>query len=163
MEKEEQTRPYEPSEVTHRMVLTNQMHKKLLEKRVDGFGLHRAQHRLLMTLACKKFSSQVDLAKHLEVSPATIAVTLKAMEKAGLINKRMRREDNRVNFVELTEAGKKIVEESGEVFQALDQTMYRGFSEKEREQLGHFFDRMYENMQQTEKIQKDEEERDGTV
>ena len=144
---------YRPSELTHLMILSNQNHKKALERSLDSFGLHRAQHRLLMTLACDCFLSQVELAKSLEVSPATIAVTLKSLEKAGLISRRVYREDNRANFVELTDAGERIVEESREVFWALDEKMYRGFSEEEKEQLCHFLERIYENMQnETETI-----------
>lgn len=138
---------YRPSELTHLMILSNQNHKKALERSLDSFGLHRAQHRLLMTLACDRCLSQVELAKNLEVSPATIAVTLKSLEKAGLISRRAHQEDNRVNSVELTDAGRKIVEESREVFQALDERMYRGFSEEEKEQLCDFLGRIYENMQ----------------
>lgn len=151
MRMKESKESYGPGDVVHRMILTNQMHKRMLNKKLDGVGLHGAQHRLLMTLACGRFSSQVELAKKLEVSPATVAVTLKSMEKAGLISKKTRRDDNRVNFVELTEEGKRIVEESGEFFDTLDREMCRGFSAEEREQLCHYLDRIYENMQQMAK------------
>lgn len=154
MTKERSKDSYEPTEVTRRMILTNQMHKRMLENNLEGTGIHRAQHRLLMTLACDRCRSQVELARRLEVSPATIAVSLKSLEKAGLIRKQMHQEDNRAKFVELTEAGRKIVEDSRDFFDMLDQQMYQGFTREERKQLSYFLERMYENMQKAAEKQR---------
>lgn len=142
---------YGPKEVTHRMILTNQMHRRLVEKKLEGTGVHRAQHRLLMSLADNQFVSQVDLARHLEVTPATIAVSLKSMEKDGLICRKVKGEDNRANFVELTEKGKRIAEDSSEYFNSVDEQMYQGFSQEERKELSDYLDRVYDNMEQMAK------------
>ncbi len=137
---------YSPEDVTHQMIMTNQMHRRMLEKNLEGTGIHRAQHRLLMTLACNRFHSQVELARKLEISPATIAVSLKTLERENLITKKAGDKDTRVNFVELTKRGKKIVEDSREFFLRLDEKMYVGFSEKERGTLCHLLKRVYDNM-----------------
>ncbi|MDY3910048.1 MAG: MarR family winged helix-turn-helix transcriptional regulator [Eubacterium sp.] len=142
---------YGPKEVTHRMILTNQMHRRLIEKKLEGTGVHRAQHRLLMSLADNHFVSQVELARHLEITPATIAVSLKSMEKDGLICRKVKGEDNRANFVELTEKGKRIAEESSEYFNSVDEQMYQGFSQEERKELSDYLDRVYDNMEQMAK------------
>ena len=161
MKEKESVDEYGAREVTRRMILANQMHKRMLENNLEGTGIHRAQHRLLMTLACNEFPSQVELARMLEVSPATIAVSLKSLEKAGLIEKRMRQEDNRVNFVELTMKGRQMVEDSRDFFDMLDQQMYQGFNRDERIQFSHFLERIYENMQgMAEKQNKGGTERD---
>ena len=68
-------------------------------------------------------------------------------ESAILESQKMREEDNRRNFVELTEKGRKLVEESCDFFDMLDEQMYVGFSESEKEQLCDYFDRIYENME----------------
>ncbi len=154
---------FRPEELTRRMIVTNQMHRRMLEKNLERIGIHRAQHRLLMTLACHSFVSQVELARHLEVTPATIAVSLKTMEREGWICRRAKREDNRANFVELTEKGKQIVEEGREFFDALDEQMYLGFSDADREALSGYLDRIYENMKQMEQQKQGMEETNGTV
>ena len=118
-------------DITHRMIVMNQMHRRMLECNLEGTGIHRAQHRLLMTLAKHSFASQVELAKFLEISPATVAVALKALKKSEYI----------------TEKGRKLVEESCDFFDMLDEQMYVGFSESEKEQLCDYFDRIYENME----------------
>lgn len=138
-------------EVTHQMIVTNQMHRRMLEYNLEGTGIHRAQHRLLMTLANTSFTSQVELAKYLEVSPAAIAVSLKALKKAELIKKTAKEEDNRINFVELTDKGRKIVEESCVFFDAMDEQMYQGFQEEELQLLYEFLERIYNNIQQKAK------------
>lgn len=140
-----------PREVTHRMIMTSQMHRRMLEKNMEGTGIHRAQHRLLMTLSDSHFLSQVELARHLGVSAATIAVSLKSMEKEGLICRKAKSEDNRANFVELTERGKQIAEQSKAYFDALDEQMYQGFTGEERKRLSEFLDRIYNNMEQMAK------------
>lgn len=141
-------------EVTHHLIVTNQMHRRMLECNLEGTGIHRAQHRLLLTLSKKSFASQVELARYLEVSPATIAVSLKALKKAELIMKTAKEEDNRINFVELTEKGRKMVEESCGFFDALDEQMYQGFEQEELRQLCQYLDRMYENMERMAKKNK---------
>lgn len=138
-------------DITHRMIVTNQMHRRMLECNLEGSGIHRAQHRLLMTLAKHSFSSQVELAHFLEVSAATIAVSLKALKKAGLLTQKSREEDNRRNFIELTDKGRKLVEESCEYFDAIDQQMYQGFTEEEKQKLCEYLDRIYCNMERLKK------------
>lgn len=75
-------------DITHRMIVMNQMHRRMLECNLEGTGIHRAQHRLLMTLAKHSFASQVELAKFLEISPATVAVALKARKSPNTLHKR---------------------------------------------------------------------------
>lgn len=146
--KKEKKQKMEYHEVTHHMIVTMQMHHRMMEKNLDGTGVHRAQHRLLMTLSDGTFRSQVELAKHLEVTPATIAVSLKKLEQESLIRKTAKKEDNRANFVELTEKGKRMVENSRDFFDSVDQAMYQGFTQEELVLLCNYLDRIYDNMNQ---------------
>lgn len=148
MERENEKDNYGPSELTHQMLVTSQMHRRLIEKKVGRTGVHRAGHRLLMTLACGFYQSQVELARKMEVSPATIAVSLKSLEKEGLICRETVEKDNRVNFVALTKKGERIVEESRNIFDEIDRNMYRGFSTEERKQFLNYLIRIYDNMEQ---------------
>lgn len=85
------------------IMFINQIHRRKIEKLLDGTGLHRAQHRMLMTLSDCPVTSQIELANILEVSAATVAVSLKKLEKGGYIQKTQQEQDSRVRFVELTE------------------------------------------------------------
>ena len=76
-------------EITHYFIVANQLHRRMMESNLEGMRIHRAQHRLLMTLSCKRSYSQVEIAKELEVSPATIAVALKNLENKGITGWRL--------------------------------------------------------------------------
>jgi DNA-binding MarR family transcriptional regulator len=164
LKKEKDTACFQPGDVTHRLLITNQMHRRMIDKSLEGTGVHRAQHRLLMTLSRNHHISQVELARHLEVTPATIAITLKAMEKKGLICREVKKNDNRANFVKLTKKGKDIVENSKDFFALLDEQMYLGFSDCERETLAGYLERIYDNMEQmSNQSERRMEEENGTV
>lgn len=158
-----QVSSFGPRDVTHRMIMTNQMHQRMMEKNLEGTGIHRAQHRLLMTLSNHCFVSQIELARHLGVTAATIAVSLKSMEREKLICRRAKKEDNRANFIEITEKGRHIIEESKEYFDMVDEQMYQGFSQEERKQLAEFLDRIYANMEQLAKQHNRNGGKDATV
>lgn len=151
MQTEEKQDFFCPRELTRQMIEMNQLHRKVLENNLKKTGIHRAQHRLLMTLSSHCSVSQVELARYLGVTAATIAVSLKSLEREGLICRRVKQEDNRVNFIEITEKGKRIVDESREFFDHVDERMYLGFSEEERRQLSDFLDRISDNMQKMAK------------
>ena len=64
------------------------MHRRAIEQWATDAGMHRSQHRMLMYLTrCKGTPSQKDLAKHFDISPAAVAVTLKKLENDGYIER----------------------------------------------------------------------------
>ncbi|HCS74075.1 MAG TPA: MarR family transcriptional regulator, partial [Clostridiales bacterium] len=48
---------------------------------LDETGVYQAQHRLLMAISRKPYSSQKKLAEAMQVSTATVAVSLKKLEQ----------------------------------------------------------------------------------
>lgn len=133
------------------MIFVCQLHHRAIEKMVGETGLHRAQHRMLMTLSEYEFGSQSELADMLEISTATVAVSLKKLEAGGYICKTAKEGDSRANFVQLTEKGRKIVESSREIFQGIDGQAVRGLTEEElvllRKCLWHMYDNLSESVQ----------------
>ena len=125
----------------------HRLHRRALEKQLQVTGLYRAQHRTLMHLAKNPGISQTELAKSLDVTTATVAVTLKKLEQDGYVTKKIDRADNRFHQIEITEKGKQIVEESEHIFSNVNEVMLQQFSEEEKEQLLQFFDRLCDNLQ----------------
>ena len=132
------------------MIFINQMHRKKMERLLEGTGLHRAQHRLLMTLSEGKFEPQAELAAVLEISTATVAVSLKKLERDGYIQKTTKKDDSRAKFVSLTEKGEDVVARSREIFAYMDQSVIRGLSEEELVTLRKFLKQMYDNVKEIE-------------
>ncbi len=133
--------------ITAKMMTILRDHKSAIDQYVDETRLHKSQHRLLMSLAALGDPvSQKKLADYLNITPAAVAVTLKKLEKNGLVTKTISNEDNRFNNVTITDKGKKIVKESQKVFQNTDDVMFKDFTEEEILQLEGFMDRIQKNL-----------------
>ena len=112
---------------------------------MEGTGLYRSQHRLLMILGKHPDCSQTAIAEKMEISPPAVAVTLKKLEKGGYISRQCLEEDNRVNEVVVTEKGRQAISESIVCFQEVESAILKGFSDQEMEQLSDFLQRMIAN------------------
>lgn len=102
---------------------------------------------MLMCISDHPNVSQKELAEKSKVSAATVAVSLKKLEKGGYIRRVVDERDNRYNQLCLTEKGQRIVEKSKQIFLDVDKSMFDGFSPEELEKMEEFLDRMYENLE----------------
>ena len=71
--------------------------------RVKGFTLasRRSSHALLD----RDEQSQCDIAANIGVSRASVGVSLRRMEKSGIVKRMINQKDSRYNLVSLTEKG----------------------------------------------------------
>ena len=122
------------------------LQKQCLNKLLSDRGIHFGQPPLLFTLRQLGRCSQKDLAKSLCVSPASIAVSLKRMEKAGLIMRVPDPDDLRSNRIELTEAGKASADYAEQGLREVSGQSYCGFSEEEFSLLMDLYRRMRQNL-----------------
>ena len=79
--------------------------------------------------------SQKKLAELLHVSPATVANSLKSLERGGYVRKEPDPSDARCNRVYITDKGLQAVQTCVTVFDTVDQQVLRGFSPAELELL----------------------------
>lgn len=98
--------------------------------------------------------SQRELARRLRLSPATVAVSLRTMERCGYVARRVDEADQRRNLVSITEEGKRAMERCGQAFLAADARLLSGFSSEEKDQLTGFFIRMLRNLGVTDPEQE---------
>ena len=127
-------------------IRVTRLHRSVIEHQLEGTGVYRSQHQILMYVSNNPNVSQKDLAKMYGVSGATIAVSLKKLEKCGYIKRMVDQDDNRCNQICITEKGRKVVEESILIFQRLESCMFEGFSEHDMNVLGNLLDRIYGNL-----------------
>ena len=117
-----------------------------MQDRLMEVGLYRGQPPILALLTARDGMSQKDLAAALSLSPATITVTIKRMEKAGLISREADTGDQRVLRVHLTEKGNNVcLQAKAQVVQVAAE-MLQGFSPEESLQMRAYMDRMMDNM-----------------
>lgn len=92
--------------------------------------------------------TQKELAGRLHCAPATIAVSLKCLERAGYAVRRTDERDSRRNRISITQKGRDVLAEGARAFQTVDDYMFRGFTDEEREQVMEFHRRMLDNLYQ---------------
>ncbi len=117
----------------HMFLSASRLHHALAESKISKLGLHRSQHHMLICIKNNQAVCQKDLAQKLEISPAAVAVTLKKLEASGLVKRCASSDDNRMNQIELTDAGKDLLEETSEYFLHIDHSAFEDFSESDME------------------------------
>ena len=134
--------------LTHQIIRIAQTHKTMVENRLLGekVGIFPAQHRMLMVLAKEPYMSQREIAEILQVSPATITISIKKLEKQGYLIRESQEEDNRYNMVTITQKGKDVIEQSKGIFDEIGTRMFKGFSNDELEGLGCLLERIKNNL-----------------
>ena len=146
------------------MIHTMRLHHRVVEKRVEGQGVHHSQHRMLMKLSrMGKSASQKDIAEALDVSPACVARTLKHLSAAGLIDK-AEGADGRRNEISILPRGQRMVDESLELFRQIGTQMFRDISEEELAKVNGVLRRVQNNLIEMEgRTPLDGERREGSV
>lgn len=128
-------------------IKTDRLHRQAFESLVGELGIHRSQHRMLMHLA-KGEMSQTELAAHLEISTAAVAVTIKKLEAGGYIEKKTAENDSRFNEIKITERGREIVNASEARFSEVDSAMLKGISPEALEQFVACLEIMQKNLKE---------------
>lgn len=121
-------------------------HRRVMEKKLEFTGVFHSQHRVLMYLSDHAGCSQKEMADAYHISTAAIAIHLKKLEKSGLVERVVDSADNRCNVITLTPQGRAVVEQSRRVFGAVDDCMFRGFSEEELDAFNLCLDKMLANL-----------------
>ena len=127
----------------HYECIRNEMHKRGLEDVSHP-------HMLFMLLNTgEKPLTQRELSDRMGVKPATVATSLSRMEQHGLLRRVPDVSDRRKKHVELTQKGRASVEACVSAFRDIDNAMFHGFSEEEKEILKGYFVRIRRNLADT--------------
>ena len=129
----------------------NRAHRRMIERRFQDLGIHGGQHRLLMELSWRgPAPAQKELARCMDVTPASVANMLKRLESGGYIERSVRTGDERCNEVHITPRGQQVVEASRQIFQCIDGRMLAGFSDGDIAALQGYFERILDNLRPAE-------------
>jgi DNA-binding MarR family transcriptional regulator len=142
--------PISNKQVIHQLILFAIKHRKIMQRYLEETGVYHAQHRLLMEIAKNPCASQNDIARRMDISPATVAVSLKKLEKGGYILREMDEGDNRLNKITITGKGREVVEESRRIFDMTDRLVLDGFSEEEKRNLFALLQKINANLDKME-------------
>lgn len=127
-------------------------HRNAVDALLSRQGLQDVGSPMILMLlqSCEngQITAQKNLADRLHVSPATIATSLKSLERMGYISKQPDQTDTRRKRVQLTPKGACAVGTCRQIFQEIDRTLYSGFTQEELTQLEGFHRRMLQNLLQ---------------
>lgn len=112
--------------------------------------VHPRQIPLLFLLQKKEGMSQKEICDEMKIKPPTVAVSIKRMEKAGLIERKPDDKDQRVVRIYVTEKGKSLSEKIEKIVAENEAKVIEGFSDTEVCLMKRFFKQMIANMEQTE-------------
>jgi MarR family. len=133
-------------EIVNQLINIAVRHRRIMQNYLDETGVYQSQHRLLMEIAHNPNAFQKDIAKSMDVSAATIAVSLKKLEKGGYISREIDETDNRLNKITITEKGNGVVEKSRKIFEAANEQIFRGFSDEEKSVLFNLLIKLNNNL-----------------
>lgn len=133
-------------ELVHELISISVIHRCRISKSASSVGLYWGQPMILEYISDNDSCSQKELANAVHISPASAAISLKRIEKAGLIIRHPDEKDPRKNLLSITEKGKKALLEFRKICDTTDEEMFKGFTQSERETLHALLLRLHENL-----------------
>ena len=138
--------PSEYRDVVGRMLQVDILRRICLQKAASESGLYFGQLPILQFISEHPGCTQKEIADRTGVTSASIALSTKRMQKAGLLTKTIDAQDLRCNRLELTETGVEYMRKCVRKFEEVDRISFRGFSNEELETLTGLLDKILENM-----------------
>ena len=108
-------------------------------------GLHFGQLRILEHIIQNERCTQNDIAEKLNVSPASIALSTKRLQKSGMIKKCEDNENRRCNILTVTEKGMSTVVHCRLELDLFEENLFAGLSDEELLVLSDILDRLLKN------------------
>lgn len=118
-----------------------------LHERIRPLGLAPAQFMTLLELWEADDLTQKDLVRRLDVEQATMANTLKRMQRDGLITRHENPDDRRAQLIRLTPKAKALREDAMQAASAVNETALSGLSDDERRTFIHMMARVIAALQ----------------
>jgi DNA-binding MarR family transcriptional regulator len=128
--------------LTHLMGHVMKLHRQNVDLLIQKYDVYPGQPPLLMRLAHTDGQIQKDLARRINVKPATLTVMINRMEKSGLVTRKPDQNDQRVSRVFLTDKGREAAQSVKEALRVLETKCFENFTEEETA----FFRRMLERI-----------------
>ncbi|MEJ5228446.1 MAG: MarR family transcriptional regulator [Pseudothermotoga sp.] len=129
-----------------RFFIIQRLHFRILQGELEHRDVHPGQPPMLMVVEKHEGISQNEIAAKLNIRPATVAIMLRRMENAGLVERKPDEKDRRLQRVYLTEKGRGICDILRKETNRVEQIATEGFSEDEKHLLTTLLDRVIANL-----------------
>lgn len=132
--------------IIHRLNKLALLHRLQIHKAANANGLYFGQPPILETIKEHNNCTQKQLADILQVSPPSIATSIKRLQKQEFVQKIVDEDDLRCTHIVITEKGMKCCEKFKKSFDEVDRQMFKGFSETECEEFYNYIERLITNL-----------------
>jgi len=133
--------------LSEKFLRINVLRGLMVHKVLKGKELCKGQYPILEVISENEGCTQKYLADQLMVSPASIALSVKRLMKAGILKKDIDETNQRCHRVYLTEKGREVRKEACKLHQEIDRKTFDGFTPEEKDQLEEYFMRILNNLQ----------------
>ena len=134
-------------ELMHMFLHISKLHRVLSGKRLAKMNPYAGQWMPVIRYVMEHDGcTQVELATFLRVTPASVALSTKRMQRAGYLEKEVDEYNLRRNKLHVTALGEKLAADCKDAFDALDRETFKGFTDEEMEVLAGYLDRIAMNM-----------------
>lgn len=113
-------------------------------------GIHPKQMPMLDCIERNPGITQCQMAAMLFISTATVGVSVKRMAASGLITVKQDKNDLRVTHLEITETGRKMLDEVRESFRQLNRVKLKGFTSEQLAQYKVMLEKIRDNLERFE-------------
>lgn len=114
---------------------TSRLHHKYHHTVFESFNLHRGQGRLFDKLEAGDGISQKELARRMNITPATLTRMVQNMERHGLVTRITDSKDQRITLITITEKGLEIKAKLNEKLKIVDGKIFKNFTQDEKDLL----------------------------
>lgn len=137
-------------ELDHKLHGFMRRHRQVMQRFFSDCGMFNGHPFMLFLIRRKNGITAAEIAREMEISPASATVSLKRMEAAGLLRREADENDRRVQHLTLTPAGIALDDRcrAGMAFAA--EATFRGFTAQEMALLESMLDRMAQNLEEAD-------------
>src|SRR6266487_238686 len=118
--------------LSYLLVQIAKAHRNRAQELLNDIGLHVGQEQLLLHLSLGDGMPQSELAEEICVQPATLTRSLDRLTRAGLVERCVDPEDQRVSRVYLTEEGRALRAPIERIWRELEVWSFANFTTEER-------------------------------
>ena len=118
----------------------------LVGKELDSIGMRASYRHVMKPLMENDGLTQLDLVKITKLKAPTISITLRNMEREGIVRREKNDNDRRETHVFITDKGRAMHAKVLEAFDKAEKLMLDGLSDKELESVRILLDKMIGNL-----------------
>lgn len=130
----------------HEMHKLHMLRRIIIQNQTSELELYYGQLPTMEYIARHDGCTQVELAEEMMVSPASVALTTKRLQKAGLVEKKNDEENLRCKRLSVTPKGRELAQKCRKIHDGFDRQIFKDFSEEDMDQFISYLDRMVYNI-----------------